>query len=36
MEKYNFKVIEKKWQEDWDKNKLFETKKIKIKKSFIV
>ncbi len=34
MEKYNFKVIEKKWQEDWDKNKLFETKKNKDKKKF--
>ena len=34
MEKYNFKVIEKKWQEDWDKNKLFETKKNRDKKKF--
>ena len=34
MEKYNFKVIEKKWQEDWDKNKIFETKKNKDKKKF--
>ena len=34
MEKYNFQVIEKKWQEDWDKNKLFETKKNRDKKKF--
>ena len=26
MERYNFKVIESKWQEYWIKNKSFETK----------
>ena len=26
MEKYNFKVIEKKWQDHWEKNKSFKTK----------
>ena len=26
MEKYNFKIIEKYWQEYWDKNKSFKTK----------
>jgi leucyl-tRNA synthetase len=34
MEKYNFKVIENKWQEYWDKNKSFKTKIDKSKKKF--
>ena len=34
MEKYNFKIIEKKWQEHWEKNKVFKTKKVKGKKKF--
>jgi len=34
MEKYNFKVIEKKWQNFWAKNKTFETKLDKSKKKF--
>ena len=34
MERYNFKLIEKKWQKYWDTNKIFETKIIKDKKKF--
>ena len=34
MERYNFKVIESKWQEYWIKNKSFETKVDKKKKKF--
>ena len=34
MEKYNFKVIEDKWQEYWDTNKIFKTKLDKSKKKF--
>ena len=34
MERYNFKVIEKKWQKLWDKNKTFKTKIDKNKKKF--
>ena len=34
MEKYNFKVIEKKCQDNWDKNKIFDKKKDKNKKKF--
>ena len=26
MNRYNFKVVEKKWQKFWDKNKTFKTK----------
>ncbi len=26
MERYNFKVVEKKWQKFWDKNKTFKAK----------
>ena len=36
MEKYNFKTIEKYWQEYWDKNKSFKTKLDYEKKNFIV
>jgi leucyl-tRNA synthetase len=34
VERYNFKLIEKKWQKFWDINKLFKTKIIKDKKKF--
>ena len=34
MEKYNFKVIENKWQTYWDKNKSFKTNIDKSKKKF--
>ena len=34
LERYNFKVIEKKWQEYWEKNKSFEANIIKNKKKF--
>ncbi len=34
MERYNFKLIESKWQKFWVKNKTFETKIIKDKKKF--
>ena len=35
-ERYNFKTIEKKWQDYWVENKSFEAKTIKDKKNFIV
>ena len=34
MERYNFKIIEKKWQEYWKKNNTFKSKVIKGKKKF--
>ena len=34
MERYNFKITEKKWQEYWVKNKTFSTKIDKTKKKF--
>ena len=34
MERYNFKVIEKKWQDKWEKNKTFSTTVNKNKKKF--
>ena len=34
MERYNFKIVEKKWQKFWDKNKTFKTKIDKNKKKF--
>ena len=34
MERYNFKVVEKKWQNHWEKNKSFKTKLDKSKKKF--
>ena len=34
MERYNFKIIEKKWQKFWEKNKFFKTKTDKNKKKF--
>ena len=34
MQRYNFKLIEKKWQNFWEKKKLFKTKTNKNKKKF--
>jgi len=34
VDRYNFKEIEKKWQNYWDKNKFFKTQKNKDKKKF--
>ena len=34
MERYNFKVVEQKWQKFWEKNKTFKTKIDKNKKKF--
>ncbi len=34
MERYNFKKVEKKWQEFWDKNKSFKSNLDKTKKKF--
>ena len=34
MERYNFKIIEKKWQDYWEKNKSFKSKIDKKKKKF--
>ena len=34
MERYNFKEIEEKWQEFWDKNKSFKSSLDKTKKKF--
>ena len=34
MERYNFKITEKKWQDFWDKNKIFKKKIEKNKKKF--
>ena len=34
MERYNFKVIEKKWQDHWERNNSFKTDLIKDKKKF--
>ena len=34
MERYNFKVVEKKWQKFWEVNKIFKTKVDKNKKKF--
>ena len=34
MDRYNFKLIEKKWQEKWEKNKTFSTKVESNKKKF--
>tara|TARA_Y100000996_G_scaffold389734_1_gene350383 strand:+ start:237 stop:347 length:111 start_codon:yes stop_codon:yes gene_type:complete len=35
MDKYNFKVIEKKWQKHWAENNSFKTKVDEKKKNFI-
>ncbi len=34
MERYNFKIVEKKWQSFWEKNKIFKSKIDKNKKKF--
>ncbi len=34
MDRYNFKIVEKKWQEYWQENKSFESKLNKTKKKF--
>ncbi len=34
VERYNFKIIEEKWQKFWEKNKIFQTKIDKKKKKF--
>ena len=34
MERYNFKIVEKKWQEFWDQNKTFKSEINKDKKKF--
>ncbi len=34
MERYNFKIVEKKWQDHWENNKTFSTKIDKNKKKF--
>jgi leucyl-tRNA synthetase len=34
VERYNFKIIESKWQSYWEKNKVFQSKIIKNKKKF--
>ena len=36
MERYNFNIIEEKWQDFWDKNKSFKTVADKNKKKFYV
>ena len=36
MENYNFKVIEKKWQTFWEKNKSFKSKLDKSKKKILL
>ena len=35
MERYNFKKVEKKWQDHWIKNKSFKSKLDTKKRSFI-
>ena len=35
MDRYNFKIVEDKWQKIWDKNKSFKST-INSKKNFIV
>ena len=34
MDRYNFKIVEEKWQKSWDENKVFSTKVDKNKKKF--
>ena len=36
MERYNFKTIENKWQNFWDKNKSFQTKIDRTKKKILL
>ena len=35
MERYNFNLIEEKWQKYWEENKVFHTKTDKSKKNFM-
>ena len=34
MERYNFKIVEKKWQDAWEKNRTFKSSIKKDKKKF--
>ena len=34
MERYNFKIVENKWQNFWEKKKVFKSKLDKSKKKF--
>ena len=34
MERYNFKIVEEKWQNYWQKNKIFKSEYNKSKKKF--
>ncbi len=34
MERYNFKIVEEKWQNNWEKNKSFKTHLDLNKKNF--
>ena len=34
-QKYNFKLVENKWQKEWETKKVFETRIDKSKKNFI-
>ena len=34
MDRYNFKIVEEKWQKLWDEKKVFSTKVDKSKKKF--
>ena len=36
MERYNFKIIEEKWQNHWDKEKSFKVKTDKNKKKVLL
>ena len=36
MDRYNFNLIEEKWQKTWEKNQTYKTKKDKNKKKFYV
>ena len=35
MERYNFKIVEKKWQEFWSQNQTFKSEINKDKKKFL-
>ena len=36
LDRYNFKIVEEKWQNYWNKNKTFKAVVLKNKKNFIV
>ena len=36
MDRYNFKIVEEKWQKFWDQNKTFSTKVDKTKKKILL